>query len=266
MRTPLILACLVLLTARPAVGADDNPNAPADAKRLRRELPGTWDCVSLADAPKQIAHIKHLTPTHYTWVTYDRDRNEILAISGGTWSLKDGKYEEVCEFASDTHQHLRGKTNLFAVNLAGDKWDLKGVPDSEIDVDEVWTRIKQGDLQKKNTGEPGRQLVGTWERGLGPRTPKALRMLKHVTPTHWTWVIYDRENRRVAAAMGGTWTLRDGEYVEDVQFATDNIEKAGEASHAYEFRIDGDRWILKSGPNVRLSEDETWTRLMKPNP
>jgi hypothetical protein len=266
MKRLIFVACILLPAVDLVAGADDNPNAQPDAARLKRELPGTWDCVSLVDAPKQISHIKHVTPTHYTWVTYDRDRNTILSVSGGTWTIKDGKYEELCEFASETHPHLRGKANAFTVNLGGDKWDLKAGPDSEINVDEVWTRLKQGDQQKKNTGEPGRQLLGTWEISPGPGAPKAARMLKHVTPTHWTWAIYDRENKMVLAAMGGTWSLRDGAYVEDIDFATANIRRGGERSHAYEFRIDGDRWVLKGGPNQALSRDETWTRLKRPNP
>jgi hypothetical protein len=260
------LSCLLLVTLRPAIGGDDNPNAPADAQRLMRELPGTWECVSFPDLPRQVSHIKHVTPTHYTWVTYDRDQREILAISGGTWSLKDGKYVEVCEFAPDSHQYLRGKTNVFTIELAGEKWDHKGVPGNEIEVDEVWMRIKQADHQKKNTGEPGRQLLGSWERPLGPDAPKVARMVKHVTPTHWTWVAYDRENRMVQAAAGGTWSLRDGEYVEAVEFTTENFPQARGNTSPFEYRLDGDRWILKGGPDRAIRDDETWTRLKRPNP
>lgn len=266
MRRSMILACLSLLTIRLVAGADDNPDAAFDAKRLKRELPSTWECVSFADLPQQIAHIKHVTPTHYTWVTYDRDRREVLATSGGTWSLRDGKYVEVCEFASDTHQHLRGKAVAFAINLVGDKWDHKGLLDSGFEIDEVWNRLKQADHQKKNTGEPGRLLLGTWENARIPGAPKAMRMVKHLTPTHWTWVAYDRENKMVLAAAGGTWSLRNGEYVEDCDFATENVSRLRGGSYPLDFRIDGDRWILKGGFNRVIREDETWTRLKKPNP
>jgi hypothetical protein len=266
MRKRLILSSLVLLAARLASGADDNPNAQADVKRLKRELPSTWECVSFVDAPKQIGHIKHVTPTHFTWVTYDRDQKAVLAVSGGTWSFKDGKYVEVIEFASDTHQHLRGKTNAFTINLVGDKWDHKGVPDNEIEVDEVWSRMKQGDQQKKNTGEPARQLLGTWEASPRPGVPKAMRTVKHITPTHWTWVAYDRENKRVLAAAGGTWSIRDGEYVEDCEFTTNNFPQARGNSYPYEYRLQGDEWTLKGGANRGIREDETWTRPKRPNP
>ena len=71
------------------------PRPPFDAKRLNRELPGTWENVSQAGRPQEIQFIKHVTPTHFTWVVYDREKHAILAVTGGTWSLKDGKYEEI---------------------------------------------------------------------------------------------------------------------------------------------------------------------------
>ena len=259
-------SCLLLLTARLVAGADDNPNAPFDAKRLKRELPGTWENVSQANSPKEIQFIKHVTPTHFTWVVYDREKNAILAVTGGTWSLKDGKYEESIEFASDNAQQLRGKTFQFTIKLAGDKWDHKGVPGSEIEVDEVWTRMKQGDEQKKNTGEPGRKLLGTWEAVFQARCTQGDQDVKHITPTHWTWVTYDRENKRVLAAAGGTWSLRNGEYVEDCEFTTDNFPQVRGNSYPFEYRLEGDQWTLKGGANRAIREDETWTRLKRPNP
>ena len=114
------------------------PSSTPSGSRASCRAPGNTS--SQADQPKEAQTIKHVTPTHFTWVAYDREKNAVLALAGGTWSLKDGKYEESIEFSSDNVQHLRGKVYQFTINLAGDKWDHKGVPDSEIDVDQVWMR------------------------------------------------------------------------------------------------------------------------------
>ena len=167
-----MLSFVMFLTACIVANGDDNPNSPVDAKRIKSELPSTWENVSQANRPKEIQFIKHVTPTHYTWLVYDRDKDAILVVTGGTWSLKDGKYEESIDFASDNAQQLRGKAFQFTINLAGDKWDHKGVPDSEIKVDEVWTRMKQGDQQKKNTGEPGAAAPGHLGSGREARRPQ----------------------------------------------------------------------------------------------
>jgi hypothetical protein len=255
MRNRLTFVCLSLLVTQTALGDDPKPNVD----QLKRELQGTWECVSFVDAPKEIMHIKHITPTRYTWVTYDRLANAILATSGGTWSFKDGHYVEACEFASDTHQHLRGKTFTFTINVARDKWDLKGVPGIDFEVDEVWSRLKAGEGQKANMERPGQQLLGSWE-SLSPQASKAARTVKHVTPTHWTWIAYDHENKMVLAGAGGTWSIKGGKYEEAVEFTTDNFPQARGKSPAYGFKVDGDLWTLKRGPEFEIQTDETWRR------
>lgn len=260
MRKRLILSCGLLLAVRIVAIGDDNPNSPADAKRLKRELPGTWECTE-ANQPPEVHLIKHITPTHWTWVAYDKPKNAILAGAGGTWTIKDGKYQETCEFATDDVQHLRGKSFQFTINLAGDKWDHKGVPGTEIQVDQVWTRLKPSNPQKANTGEPGRQLLGTWSKVLGSDAPKAAMMVKCVTPTHWTWVAYDKENKQALAAAGGTWSLRNGEYVESCEFTTENFPQARGNAYPFEYQVKGDQWTLKGGGNRAIRNDETWKRL-----
>jgi hypothetical protein len=84
-----------------------------------------------------------------------------------------------------------------------------------------------------------------------------MRTVKHITPTHWTWVAYDRENKMVLAAAGGTWLLQNGQYVENVDFTTDNFPQARGRAPAYEFRIQADEWILRAG----AGRDEIWKRL-----
>ena len=120
MRTRTALCLLTLLLGQPVVGDDQKP----DSDQLSRDLIGTWESVLPPEAPKSIRHIKHVTPTHYTRVTYDADNDRILATSGGSCSVKGDQYEEVCEFATDSHQHVRGKTFNYLLKLAGDKWNL----------------------------------------------------------------------------------------------------------------------------------------------
>jgi RNA polymerase sigma factor (sigma-70 family) len=110
--------------------------------QVRRALLGTWESTLPADSPKSIRCVKHITPTHWTWVTYDRDNKVAHTACGGTWTLKGDTYEETNEFATEDMKHVRGKTFAFHYKLDGDKWFLKGGPDLEIAVDDVWVRVK----------------------------------------------------------------------------------------------------------------------------
>ena len=209
--------------------------------------------------PPQYSHTKLVTPTRFTWVTYDREKEQILAVAGGTWTFQNGKYREVCDFASESHQHLRGESHTFTIALAEDKWDIK-LDGADIRVGQAWNRLKPREGQTKNTEKPGQELIGAWERGLGPNAPNSARIVKYITPTHWTWVIYDTENKGVVAAMGGPWALKGDRYVETVAFTTDNSRGARGSTNPYGFEVDGDRWVIKRGPGVPGAAEEEWTR------
>lgn len=249
-----LLTCLLLLSGRLATAGDK-----VDVARLKRELLGTWECTSDTDQPPDSVFIKHVTPTRWSWVVYDRGKNAILAAAGGVWRIKDGHYEETCEYSMNPN--LRGKTYTFSILIVGDKWEHRILPGGELIVDEVWTRCKPTAAQKANTGQAGRKFPGSWQATLGPNAPKAGRMIKHITPTHWTWVAFDFENRQVVASAGGTWTLRNGEYIETCLFTTDNFPQARGNSYAFQYQIKGDRWVLKHGPGRAITQDETWTLL-----
>jgi hypothetical protein len=135
------------------------------------------------------------------------------------------------------------------------------VAGSEIAVDEIWNRIKPGDDQRANVAKPGRALLGTWESIARPGAPKAMRTIKQIMPSHWSWAAYDRENRMVPAAAGGRWSLKDGEYVEQCDFTTENFPQARGKSFPYAFQVDGDRWILKGGRGRGVRDDDIWTRV-----
>ena len=50
---------------------------------------------------------------------------------------------------------------------------MKDCLDSGFEIDEgLEPRLKQEDHQKKNTAEPGRQLLGTWENTRGAPCPE----------------------------------------------------------------------------------------------
>jgi RNA polymerase sigma factor (sigma-70 family) len=125
-------------TQKTAIDDEQKP----DAARLKRALLGTWESVQPASSPKTIRCVKHITPTHWTHVLYDRDSKVALSTAGGTWTLKGDKYEETNEFSSEDMKHARGKAYAYDFKIDGDKWYVKAGPELKILVDDVWVRVK----------------------------------------------------------------------------------------------------------------------------
>lgn len=103
---------------------------------------GSWENTS-PKLPAQFKDIKHITPTHYTWVTYDAKTVVALATSGGTWRLEGLAYTEKCEFVSPGYEHLKGNEYTFLIKFEGNELSIKSGPGSNIDIDEVWRRMKR---------------------------------------------------------------------------------------------------------------------------
>jgi hypothetical protein len=116
-------------------GADTGPERPKNA------LIGTWKHID-ANIQEGVVHIKHVTPTHWTWVVYDVKAMDAVAVAGGTWSLEGDQYKERVEFASETHPHLRGKEYSFTSKVDDGRWTIKVSTDADIVADEVWERMK----------------------------------------------------------------------------------------------------------------------------
>jgi hypothetical protein len=66
----------------------------------------------------------------------------VYASAGGTWKLEGDKYTEKVEFATPSHEHLRGKEVVLDVVVKGDKFHQHGVLDTGFVIDEDWIRKK----------------------------------------------------------------------------------------------------------------------------
>ena len=92
--------------------------------------------------PQGVVHLKHITPTHWTWVIYQKERKTPVAVAGGTWTLEGDTYKERCDFAGTGFEHLRGTETPYASKVDGDRWSIKGTVSNGAKVDETWTRQK----------------------------------------------------------------------------------------------------------------------------
>jgi hypothetical protein len=113
------------------------------------------------------------------------------------------------------------------------------------------------------------KLVGTWKiltasiDGKPSELHKTSITLKHITPVHMIWIGYQPEDRKVFRSAGGSWTIRDGRYVETMRYGLDEKFKENSFGKTYGFdcRFEEDRWIQsgKLGNGVFL--EEIWQRV-----
>jgi hypothetical protein len=71
----------------------------------------------------------------------------------------------------------------------------------------------------------------------------------------------DRDTKVAVATAGGTWNLKGDKYEETNEFATEDVKHARGKAYPYDFKLDGDSWSVKAGPELDILVDEVWTRV-----
>jgi hypothetical protein len=138
-------AVVVSLAASAAGGRADDPKGAAP----ENQLVGTWKLVSAkyggneSTLPKRLTTLKHVTPTQFTWASYDKD-GKVTRTAGGTYTLKGDTYEETPEYGfSLDFVGLKGKVQTFTWKVEGNKWHHTGKLSGGLTIDEVWERVEK---------------------------------------------------------------------------------------------------------------------------
>ena len=111
-------------------------------------LVGTWTLVSAKyggrefQFPEGTTHVKHVTPTHFMWATYERD-GQVTRAAGGIYSLKEDMYTETPNYGvGDDFAIIKGKAQSFKCKVDGNKWYHDGKLSNDLTIEEVWVRAE----------------------------------------------------------------------------------------------------------------------------
>jgi hypothetical protein len=120
-----------------------------DEAKPENKLVGTWKLVSAKydgkdfEFPEGITMIKHVTPSHFMWATYDKN-GKVSRAAGGPYTLKADKYEETPEYGvSEDFEAIKDKTHSFTWKIDGKKWYHNGKLSSGLTIEEVWERVEK---------------------------------------------------------------------------------------------------------------------------
>ena len=205
-------------------------------------LIGTWNLVNYIDHsnngtdwisyPDHIIYQKHLTETHFTWVSYDLQEDQLQGMGGGNYNIQDGKYVENIDFFFPPSSSELGQSIPFDVEFKDGKWYHTGyAKEMELDfntgemvsgdsnkIEEVWERTT-------NTLAEEQGLMGTWDLKhyrdrLGDEYyeyPEMTGYIKLITPTHFAWIKYNKDGDQIYQAGSGTYNFDGVSYIENIE-------------------------------------------------
>jgi hypothetical protein len=113
------------------------------------------------------------------------------------------------------------------------------------------------------------KLVGTWKLisakydGQESKLPDGFTDLKHVTPTHFMWAVYDKDGK-VQAGLGGTCTVKGEEYVEVPEYGVgEGFDALKGKDQVFKWKLDGNKWTHTGKLSNGTAIEEVWERVEK---
>lgn len=144
----LLSVALVLGQRQDIAEADSTLTHTADAKG---KLAGSWriasykygDMAKFVNWPANQIMLKHVTPTHFTWVTYDAKTGAVTRMGGGTYSWNGNIYRENLQYGLGADvKGLVGKPQIFTGKVTETRWNHSGTLSQGEKIEEIWERVK----------------------------------------------------------------------------------------------------------------------------
>jgi len=150
MRRQVIVVLLALVG--PAIvfaQAPVNKAAAAKADTVRHGLVGTWRYVSgnyggqEAKFSEGVTTLKHVTPTQFTVVTYEKD-GKVTRVIGGSYAVRGEVYEETPAYGlGGDFDVVKGRPQTFKWRVEQNTWHSAGTLSNGLAIEEAWERVEQ---------------------------------------------------------------------------------------------------------------------------
>ena len=106
---------------------------------------GTWELVSSEwngqPSPANQKELKMLSPKHFMWVIYDKDKMKTVGTGNGTWTLNGSTYTEHVDFIDIAGgEKMMGTDATFTLTVDGSTMTQSGTL-GETKMKEVWKRL-----------------------------------------------------------------------------------------------------------------------------
>lgn len=215
------------------------------AEKTQSSLTGAWSAKKGSNE-----HVLIFQDGYFSYTIYDKPGKKFMHTSGGSFSEMAGRLHVNIEFDEDSkenvgsHKHfsLAAESNRLTLDLGG------GISE--------WTRTDDG-----TTGLAGNwRITGRMNNGQMQQIQKSARKtLKLLSGTRFQWMAINTETKEFLGTGGGTYTFKNGKYIENIEFFSRDSSRVG-ASLSFDGSVSNNVWTHK-GINSRGEPlHEEWTR------
>ncbi|MDX2249151.1 MAG: membrane or secreted protein [Bacteroidia bacterium] len=219
-------------------------------------LKGAWEMISYNEGPLPVKVVQIFSHNYFMSAEYDLAAKVFSRSMGGFYDWKDNTVTLRIDYHT-LDSSMVGQSHVFKVKTNDDgtlTWKGK-VKEEKITV--VWKRIDDGNAPLAGAWVIGRRVGQTGEmRDIVPGPRKTVKIL---SGTRFQWTAMNTETKEFFGTGGGTYSLKDGVYTENIEFFSRDSTRVG-ASLSFDGKVEGNEWFHSGQSSRGAPINEVWIR------
>jgi hypothetical protein len=219
-----------------------------------QDIEGAWKLISQnGKSMTEREYIKIYQDDYFAFGVKNVADNSFIGAGGGPYSYKSGTCSETLDFFTLNPEYV-GSSTSFEAELKGKRLTLTANTKEGL-LEEIWEKIS----------ESTDDLTGNWvitgrkrDDQISRSTPGARRTVKILSGGRFQWVAFNSETREFSGTGGGTYTAKDGKYVENITFFSRDNSRVG-ASLGFDFEVIDGEWHHSGMSSQGQPIYEIWT-------
>lgn len=214
-----------------------------------QSLIGAWEMEYPTVTGEKIKTIMTFTKGYHCTTVFNTETGEFISTQGGSWELKGGTLFQKVEFDTEYPESV-GTETILKISLS----------DSVLSLEETGEKLNR--IDDGTPGElegawlmSGRQVDGKFQSRSMDTSRKTMKIL---SGTRFQWIAYDTDKKQFMATGGGTYTTKDGEYIENIEFFSRDNSRVG-MSLKFNYEVTNGDWHHTGLSSKGDPIDETWS-------
>ena len=213
-----------------------------------QSLIGAWERNHISENGTDLKSVVIFSDGFQAISTYESKTGKFIYSNGGTWKLEGNNMTEIVEFDTKNSERV-GSEIKFQINLnnnslsiIGSEMEFKKIDDgSPGDLSGAWLmsgRVRNGQKQLRDTNRPRKTM-------------------KILSGTRFQWIAYNTETKKFMGTGGGTYTTKNGNYNENIEFFSRDNSKSG-LKLKFDYEIIDNQWNHKGFSSKGDPLHEIW--------
>ena len=213
-----------------------------------QSLIGAWERNHVSENGTDLKSVVIFSDGFQAISTYESKNGKFIYSNGGAWKLEGNNMTEIVEFDTKNSERV-GSEVKFQINLnnnslsiIGSEMEFKKIDDgSPGDLSGAWLmsgRVRNGQKQLRDTNRPRKTM-------------------KILSGTRFQWIAYNTETKKFMGTGGGTYTTKNGNYNENIEFFSRDNSKSG-LKLKFDYEIIDNQWNHKGFSSKGDPLHEIW--------